>query len=819
MFKNYFITALRNFWRNRIISIINVLGLSIGISAALVIFLIVYYEFSFDRFEKDAGRTYRVVLDLKFNGTEGHSAAVPAPLSSAVQNEITGVDETVPVMQFQGDATAKVLVKSNSGKPVIYKKQPNIIFTNQQYFQLLNYQWLAGSGQTSLKEPFTVVLTKNKAQQYFPGLAAADVIGKEVTYNDIPVTVSGIVKNLNEHTAFNADEFISFPTISKTSLQDQFMMNVWNDWMAYSQLYVKISNGNTPERTEAQLKDLLKKYNKDANKDANNTMAFHLQPLSDTHFNSNYAGVGQRIAQKSTLYGLLAIAGFLLLLGCINFINLTTAQASHRAKEIGIRKTIGGSKNNLIFQFLTETFFVTIIATILSVILTPVLLKMFEDFIPAGLHFDLLHQPYLILFLILLTITVSFLSGLYPALILSGYKPVLVLKNQAFTSSGQTRNAWVRKTLTVSQFVIAQFFVIATVMVSKQINYSLSADMGFRKDAILSFDVPFSDTIPNHRVRLLNEIKAIPGVETASRGFLTPADNGAAFSNIKYTDGKKEVVENVQIRWGDTNYLKLFQIKLLAGRNIEQSDTIKEFLINETYAKMMGFQHPGEALNKQLDFNGKKMPVVGVMHDFHEQSLHSILGPVVFASFNSRSYTFHVGLRPQNADGTLWQSTIGKIQKAYKQIYPGEDFNYKFFDDTIAKFYESEQHTASLLNWATGLAIFISCLGLLGLVIYTTNIRTKEIGIRKILGASVTNIISILSKEFVQLVLIAFAIAAPIAWWITYKWLQDFAYRTAISWWVFVLSGIALVVIALLTLSIQTVKAAIANPVKRLRTE
>ncbi len=819
MFKNYFTTAFRNFWRNKVFSTINVLGLSIGISAALVIFLIAYYEFSFDKFEKDGDRIYRVVLDLKFNGTEGHSAAVPAPLSSAVQNEVTGIDETVPVMQFQGDATAKVFVMNNSGKPVIYKKQPNIVFTNPQYFQLLPYQWLAGSRQTSLKDPFTVVLTESKAQLYFPDVTAADIIGKQVTYNDITVTVSGIVKDLNEYTSFTADEFISFATIAKTNLQDQFMMDVWKDWMGYSQLYVKISKGNTPGRTETQLKGLLQKYNKNANKDANNTMAFHLQRLSDIHFNTKYAGVGQRIAHKPTLYGLLAIAAFLLLLGCINFINLTTAQASHRAKEIGIRKTMGSSKKQLVLQFLSETFFITIIATILSVILTPLLLKMFEDFIPEGLHFDLLHQPSLILFLLLLTIAVSFLSGLYPALILSGYKPVLVLKNQAFTSSAQTRSAWIRKTLTVSQFVIAQFFVIATVMVSKQINYSLNADMGFKKDAILTFDVPRSDTIPNHRVQLLNEIKAIPGVQMASRGFLTPADEGAAFSDIKYTDGKKEVIANVQIRWGDTNYLKLFQIRLLAGRNIEQSDTIKEFLINETYAKMMGFQHPEEALNKQLDFNGKKIPVVGVMHDFHEQSLHSTLGPVVFASFNNRSYFFHIALKPQNVEGTLWQSTIGKIQKAYKQIYPDEDFNYKFFDDTIEKFYENEQNTSSLLKWATGLAILISCLGLFGLVIYTTNIRTKEIGIRKILGASVANIISILSKEFVQLVLIAFVIAAPIAWWAAYKWLQDFAYKTTMSWWVFLLSGLAMILIALITLSMQIIKSATANPVRSLRTE
>ena len=820
MFKNYFITSIRNFWRNKIFFSINVLSLSIGISAALVIFLIVYYEFSFDKFEKDGDQVYRVVMDMKFGGNDGHSAAVPAPLGSAIQSEVTGIDLTVPVFQFQGDATAKVsIAKEGSDKPTVFKSQPDIVFTNQQYFYLLPYQWISGSAKTSLQSPFSVVLSENRAKQYFPSLPIADIIGKQINYNDdLTVTVSGIVKDLNETTSFTAEEFISLPTVDQTDLKDNFMMNNWKDWMAYSQLYVKLIKGTNAAQTEAQLKTLLKKYNPDANKDSNNTMQFHLQPLSDMHFNTLYAGFKQRVAHKPTLYGLLAIGIFLLLLGCINFINLTTAQATQRAKEIGIRKTMGSSRGQLIFQFLGQTFLITLIATILSFFLAPVLLKMFADFIPAGLHFDPVNQPYIFLFLFLLILAVSFFSGLYPALILSRYKPVAVLKNQVYTSVGETRHAWIRKTLTVSQFVIAQFFIIATMMVSKQINYSLNADLGFKKEAILSFDVP-RDTANAHRAQLLNEIKNIPGVQIVSNGFLTPADEGAAFSDIKYNDGKNEIKESVQIRWGDTNYLKLFQIKLLAGRNVSQSDTIKEFVINETYAKDLGFKKPEDAINKQLDFNGKKMSIVGVMHDFHEQSMHSYVGPIVFASFNQRSYFFHVSLQPQNAEGTLWQNAISKIQKAYANLYPEQDFSYKFFDETIEKFYESEENTASLLQWATGLTVFISCLGLLGLVMFTINTRTKEIGIRKILGASVTNIISVLSTDLMRLVFIAFLIAAPLAWWAVYSWLQDFAYRTAMSWWVFVLSGTIMLLIALLTLSMQTIKAALANPVKNLRTE
>ncbi len=820
MFKNYFTVALRNFRRNKIFSSINVLGLSIGISASLVIFLIAYYELSFDKFEKDRDRIFRVVMDIKFNGDVGHSPAVPAPLSSAIHNEVSGVDASVPVMQFQGDATAKVtIISGNSDKPAIYKQQPDIVFTNNQYFDLIPFKWLVGSPQTALNEPFSVVITESRAKQYFPNIPLTDVPGKQIIYNDdLKTTVSGIVKDMNEHTDFTSEEFISFPTIAKTQLQKQFMMDVWNDWMSYSKVYVKLSKGSSVARTETQLQELIKKYNKDANKDKNNTMSFRLQPLSDIHFNTDYRGFGMRTANKSTLYGLFAIAVFLLLLGCINFINLTTAQASQRAKEIGIRKTIGSSKKQLIIQFLSETFFVTCVATIVSVLITPFLLKIFADFMPPGLHFELFHQPSVMIFLFLLTVIVSFLSGLYPALILAGFKPVSVLKNQAFASSGQTRSAWVRKTLTVSQFVIAQFFIIGTFMVSKQIHYTLNADMGFRKDAILNFEMP-RDTSRSHHAQLMDEIKAIPEIQMASMGFLPPAMEGAAFANIKYVDGKKETKVNVQIRWGDTNYIKVYQIKLLAGRNVRASDSTQELLVNETYAKALGFQNPADAINKVLTLgNGKKSPIVGVMNDFHEQSFHGLIGPIVF-EYNKRADVFHILLKPENEEATIWPAAIAKITKAYKNIYPDNDFTYSFFDDTIAKLYTSEQQTSGLLKWATGLAILISCLGLLGLVIYTTNVRAKEIGIRKVFGASVTNIVTILSKDFVRLVIIAFAIAAPVAWWAANKWMEDFAYRTTMSWWVFAISGALMILIALITLSIQTIKAALANPVESLRTE
>ncbi|HVX48787.1 MAG TPA: ABC transporter permease, partial [Chitinophagaceae bacterium] len=414
MIKKNLVIALRNFWRNKVFSVINVLGLSIGISASLVIFLIVHYEMSYDKDVKDGNRVYRVVMDMKFNGDEGHSSAVPAPLAEAIQNEMTGIEKTIPLFTFQGDGTAKIaIIRNDPSKPVVFKKQPNMVFTNAQYLQMRGYKWLAGSPQNAMKQPFSTVLTESKAQQYFPGLSYDEITGKQIKYNDdITTTVTGIVADLHERSTFNADEFISVATIGKTHLQDNFMMNVWNDWMAYSSVWVELAKGTKLTAAEQQLNTLYAKYNKDAHKDAANYIALKLQPLSDVHFNSQYGGFNTRVVHRNTMYGLLAIAAFLLLLGCINFVNLTTAHAARRAKEVGIRKTMGSSKKQLVLQFISETFLFTLLATMLSVVITPLLLKMFADFTPPGLNAGMLYTTATVIFLLALLVTVSFVAGL-----------------------------------------------------------------------------------------------------------------------------------------------------------------------------------------------------------------------------------------------------------------------------------------------------------------------------------------------------------------------------------------------------------------------
>jgi ABC-type antimicrobial peptide transport system permease subunit len=814
MIKNYLLIALRNFWRKKIFSLINIAGLAIGISASLVIYLIVHHEFSYEKFQKDGDRIYRVVTNMHFPEQDFKNAGVPGPLPDAVRSEIPGIEKSTV---FWSGGPMKVDVPSKIENKNEFKKQEEIIYADDQYFQFFHYRWLAGSPDNSLDAPNKVVLTESRARTYFNYTDITNAIGQTIVYDDtVKATVTGIVKDLDEITDLTFKEFISLPTYTE-QLKEMHGWREWGNVNSASQFFIQLTKGVDSSKINKQLAVVRKKNEKKAYLATDH----FLQPLNDIHFNSDFDSFGHRQAHKPTLYGLLAVAAFLLILGCINFINLTTAQASQRAKEIGIRKTMGSSRKQLVVQFISETILLTTLSAIVSVLLTPSLLKIFSAYIPEGLHFGTFNQPDVFVFVILLILVVSILSGFYPALVLSGYKPVLVLKNLAYANTAQSRKVWIRKTLTVTQFVIAQFFIIATMVVGKQIRFSLNQDMGFKKDAIITFRAPYNYQHPDNKQFVLQQkLRSIPGIQKMSLAGPPPANEGYNISTMKMI-GKngKEIESSVEVKQADTNYFDLYKMKLLAGRRLQQSDTIKEYLINETYCSILGYKDPADIIGQTLAHGDSKIPIVGVFADIHTKSLHSPIQPVAFSSEAKEHYTFHVALPPKGKNTDNWKKTIAGIGSAWKEIYPDEQFNYEFFDESIAKFYKKEQDTANLLNWSTGLAIFISCLGLLGLVIFTTTQRIKEIGVREVLGASVAQIVSLLSRDFISLVLLAFVIAAPLAWWAMNKWLRDFAYRTTFSWWIFAISGALMLIVALMTLSIQTVRSAVANPVKSLRTE
>lgn len=815
MIRNYFKIAWRNLSKNKLFSLINIISLAIGLSASFVIGLMVYYDFTFDKFHPDGDRIYRIVSDFQSPEGISYSHGVAVPLSIAVKEGMTGVKNASSFFTY---SPLKVAVGTENR---IFKNPEFTIFADKNYFDLFKYTWLAGNKEIALSNPNEVILTEDRAKKYFPNLTPGQILGQVLVYNDsINTKVTGIVESFNQRTDLIFQEFISLPTALHSSIRSTVSNESWNSTNSNSQLFVKLNRNSKTENVQQQLDVLAKKHQDDFLLKLGHTRSFYLQPLGNLHFNTNYGifDYGHNAADKSVLLSLGSIALFLLILGCINFINLNTAQATQRAKEIGIRKTLGSSKKQLIFQFLGETTLLTFLAGLLSLVLAFWLIEIFSDFIPAGLNFDLFATPAIIAFIVILLILVTLLAGFYPALVLSHFKPVSVLKSHVVPGNQKSS---LRKSLTVFQFVIAQIFIIATILVGKQIQFMMTEDMGFKTEAIAYIRTPWHEESMDKRLRFMEEMKNLPQVKNISIGGPPPASFYRNSTIATYYNGKKEIQTDLNYIHGDTNYLNLYDIKILAGRNL-RNDTVREFIVNETLLEKLGFNYPQEAIGEVLKINKKSYPIVGVMEDFHHGSLKSDIEPMAlqgdwYRGKWSNFTVIHILLKNQK-EGT-WPTVISTAEDVWQDIYPGSDFELKFIDETVQQFYVSEQKLSKLLSWATGLSVLISCLGLLGLVIYTTERRTKEIAIRKILGASLSQLNLLLCKDFMILVGLAFLIAAPIAWWGISNWLQDFAYRTELSWWIFPLSGICMLSLAIFIMSSRTLITAMKNPVKSLRTE
>lgn len=806
MFKNFFKSAIRNFSKNKLTSAINLMGLSIGISAAIIVFLIIQYDYSFDTYEPGRNNIYRIVQENK----ERKLAISPEPLAESLRNDFSGIEAVAPINEYSY-WNNMVIVPQNDQRTIhIFHKQEHVVFVDGNYFRIFPQQWLAGD-TASLKQPYNVVLSESNAQLYFPNIPPEKILGRTVIFGDtLSTIVSGVVKDLQSNSDFKYKSFISLPTIAaEESLKTQFS---WGDWSSSStSLMIKLNSGTNAEKINKSLSVLISSLPKDAIMSGDR---YYLQPLRDVHTNKEFGGT----IDISVLRNLSLLVVFLLLLGAINFINLSTAQSGLRAKEIGIRKTLGSSKKLLVLQYVSETFLLTTLAAVISLLIMPLLMRSFSGFIPEGLKFNFLFkEPQVLVFLLLLIFVVSVLAGLYPAFILAKLRPALVLKSQPFLNSGITRTLWLRKTLIVFQFVIAQVFLIAMLVVHKQVHYSMQKDMGVRKNAIIYFQMPrrlyghLNMNVKDSYIK--NQLQSLPGVQEAGLGSVPPVwDISASTPIVAHDNNQKYMVDE---RYGDTGYLKIYNIKLIAGKNVSTCNTPCEALINETLAKQLGYFQPETALGHKISMNGWWVKIVGVTKDFNLASVRTAIRPFVFYS-DKYAHTMHVALQP-NPD--TWRTTIAKIEGVCKKIYPDWDFDYTFFDKSIENLYKEDEQLSLLLDWSAGVAIFISCLGLLGLVIFMANSRTKEIGIRKVLGSTIIGIVLLLSKDFMRLLLISIVIALPIAWWQTHNWLQNFAYHTHLSWWVFALSGILMIIIALTILSIKIVNVARANPVRSLRSE
>ena len=819
MLKNYFRTAWRSLVRQKIYTIINVTGLAFGICSCLVIYLINSYDLSFDRFHPDGDRIYRIVGELQRSNGEKIFLNSPFSDEAGFQNEIPGFEAKSGYHLYGGKTIIPV-----AGKPdkKFSGDQENggtaSIFTGPSYFHIFKYQWLAGNAAT-LNAPFHVVLTENRARQYFGNLPADKIIGKTVIYDDsLKVTVSGIIKDWSQHTDFGYTDFISIRTATHSFLRNRIPTEDWSSLSPHrSQAFVKLLPGTSPQQVNILLAAFIKKNMNPG--DPGSKLRMWLQPLTDIHFTPDFHrgddGDNQfRKAYLPTIYALMGAALFILILAAINFINLSTAQSVRRAKETGIRKVLGSKRSSLVFQFLTETFMLTLLAVCISVALVSPVLSLFSGYIPAGVVFHLNGSTFI--FLASVTVLITLLAGLYPAMVLSAYLPVQSLKPGGTQRNGE--KWYLRKSLIVFQFSISLVFIIATLIIGNQIRYMKDSDKGFSTDAVVTIPEIRNDTGNGINV-LAENIRRIPGVRQVIREAFAPMGFPHMSGNIEYKD-KEDLKLLVSLQPGNENLIPFYGMKLLAGRNLLPSDSLHEIVINETCSKSLGFLKPADALGRQITWwDGKLYPVVGVIADFHENSYHESIKPVVIAHMPEQEKGIAIKLTTQHKQAADAKKILADIAKQWKQLYPDDPFQCSFLNESIRWLYDQETKTAWLMTVAMAITIFISCMGLFGLALFTAEQRTREIGIRKVLGASVANIMMLLSKDFVLLVIIALAIASPVAFYFMNQWLQDFVYRIQISWWVFIIAGLAAILIALITVSSQAIKAAVANPVDSLRTE
>ncbi|HWB27154.1 MAG TPA: ABC transporter permease [Chitinophagaceae bacterium] len=809
MFKNYFKTAWRSLVRNKIYSLVNVLGLSLGVCACLVIFLITRYEFSFDTFHPDGDRIFCV----DFTAGGNHLNLAPTPMAAAMRREMSGLETVAAFIIYNASATVP---GSPGEKQKAFDDAGSMALAEPGYFNVFPHKWIAGNAATALNMPHTVVLTAEKAKEYFGDVEPGKVIGRTIYYQDsLMATVTGVVADWAGNSDFSFSQWVSYATIPTSFLKSKSAVDDWGSFATQSQAIIKLAKGVKPSQIDAQFTGFAKRHY-----GPNAAFSFRLKPLSGIHFHTEYGGRGRK-ASLPVLYTLMAAAGFILALAIINFINLSTAQSMQRAREIGVRKVLGGSKAGISVQFFTETLLLTVAAVVVAVILVRPVFSLAADIIPEGVGFRF--DGATLLFLLLVITVTTLLAGFYPARVLGSYRPTVTLKGANAVSGGE--KGTLRKALIVFQFTISLLFIIASLIIGSQLRYVLQADLGFKTDAVITLGFPRGyppQSRINKTVVLMDKLRQRPGVVQVIREGRPPMGGDMTHSGFSggALKGKEENPIDISIHSGDADYLPFYGMKLLAGRNILPGDSARELLISEACAHALGFADVSKALGREVVVGpGESYPVAGVVANFYENSFREATWPVVIKNDPSWEKLVAVKIAAKSMTAGDIKTLIGNIEKDWKSVFPSAPFTYSFLDESIAKLYADDLRTGWLANAAMGITVFISCLGLLGLAIFSTQKRTREIGIRKVLGATVAGIIAMLCKDIVRLILVALLIASPVAWYLMHNWLQGFAYRTTLSGWVFVAAGAAAIAIALLTVGFQAIRAARANPVKSLRTE
>lgn len=791
MWKNYIKIASRNMLKHKGYSFINIAGLSIGVAVCFLIFLWVKDEVSYDRFHANSENIYRILWKARYGDNEWNIPIIPVPVGTTLEKDFPEVKHATQFVA--GGLTFK---KDND-----FIREQNILFVDNDFFNVFSINFISGSAESVLETEDAIILTKKTAEKYFPNQSA---VGQFIERNDGKTfRVTGIVEDFPAQSHFHFD----FLTPIKTLAFVEERKDGWSFATVYT--YIALHPGSNPQ-------DLDRKFQAYVNENVleddfltgDNYSSFPLQPMLDIHLKSHLETELEPNGNISYVYLFSIIAFIILLLACINFINLATARSLMRAREVGVRKVLGSQRYQLIRQFFAESLLYVLVAVFTAVVLASAVLPAFNDFAGKALRLDLLSSPVTILVLAGLTLLVTILAGSFPALFLSSFSPLQVLRGSVLKIDGRD---WLRKSLVVTQFCISTGLIIGTLVVWRQLNFLQNERLGFDREQVLVINR--ATALGQNYNTFLDQVRALPQVKKAAAAQNLPGKgyDSSLFSPEQPANYKET---SLSYTFVDNQFLDALGMELAAGRNFspELASDSSAYIINETAAKALGWDNP---IGKQLDYGGFiKGPVIGVVKDFNFESLHHEIKPLVM--LHTRWNASLIAVRLQSGEVN---NSITAIQNLWKEFVPASPFDYTFLDENYRELYEKEQRMGQIFIVFSALAIFIACLGLLGLSAYIAAQRTKEIGIRKVLGASVTGIAAMLSKDFIKLVLIAAVIAFPLSWWGMSKWLEDFAYRTQISWWIFAIAGTAAVLIALITVSFQAIRAAVANPVDSLKNE
>ena len=798
MFTNFLRSNFRALWKNRTHTAINLAGLSLGITCSLLIFLIVKFEYSFDNYHEKKDRIYRVVTEYTRSQPSGFSAGMTYPLPPALKNDFADLEEVV-------------LLDANMSPPVITVERENgttekfrqeyAVFADPGYFRMFDVSFVAGTAD-ALEREKTVVLTESVAKKYFGDASAMNRVIK--FNNQFDVTVSGVIKDppLNSDFPFQ----VIFSSVLGADKRG------WEGWGATAtslNCYVLLDDQSNKEAFEAKLKGWHMKYFTGDDEEDGQYRNYFLQPLNEIHFDTRFNNFNSRVVSKDSLLTLALIGVLLLATACINFVNLNTVLIINRSKETGIRKVMGSTRIQLVLQFLGETALITIVSLLLSCGLVELALIYLTPVLEFKLTFSPLSDFATLLFVILLPIVVTILAGLYPALNLSSFQPVQALKNKLGGKPGQGMT--LRRGLIVFQLMIAQALIVCTIIAVQQINHFMNQPLGLDSNAIIEFQLP--ENKPEVIHRLAEQMPRLPVVESYTMSNTGATSDNQWAGDFRATINGNLIRESTQVKFADENYVKTYKLNLLHGENLLKSDSANRFLVNVAFTKVLGYDQPEKAIGTQIELWGRTAVITGIINDFNTTSLHQSLDPVIVLTGIDAYHVGAVRLATNSMDA------VSKVQKLWEEIYPQYVFQYRFLDETIENFYARERRNSYMIAIFASVAILIGCIGLFGLISFMAKNKTKEVGIRKTLGASVTQVVALFSREFLVLITIAFVLSAPLSWYFMNEWLSNFAYRIHPGVGTF-LFGIAVsLVVVFSTIGIKSYKAAIANPVDALRDE